>query len=654
MSKHHEDLSYDISLINVVFPTEVSGVTYRYVPVGVLSLAAVLQKEGFVPEILDAQHETRLQEYTLNSFVSFFKKAGSKIIGISVMARDLPIVVAAAEKLKRERPGTILIFGGPGPTGSARELLKKFPFIDYVVMGEGEFTLLELMKVLKKNEVASEKPGNAHELEGLAFRDGEQVVVNPLRERIKDLDDLPLPAYELIDKKKYNYIYIPGARGCRHFCTFCDQPALWQGREIKRTVEHLFREIDFIQKDLEAPWDIAFSDNEFCADPDRFEKFIETLNKKNYSFPFSMDRRIDATNEDFLKKALKAGCQLILYGVESGSDNVLKEIRKNFKAEAIKPGLKLSAKFIQNNIASFMFNYPFETLRDFLKTINIIYSMLFESTDNFITFQLHYLIPLPRTPIFAKYKNTLIRRNVSNMMTSRDNLATYDYFVDNRNKKVLVLPRELKKSWVEPELEKIIDENPDVFPSHYIYSSPRLELKQKVIESLATCINSNLVNIFFRRGEEMVWIGKDIVTVTGNLEDKDVPAAVYLISWQEISNPEPVINFLSGYPDKLFLFSIDTSEFPDDRSAGKDLIEFLKLARKTKIKFKLISYLPRKYFSFTDYIRIQEEFKMPKDRCEASDLLFVDESSFLRTPDGRVGKHIARYRSRKDMFREFY
>lgn len=620
--------SVDISLFSISFPTTLGGVTYKYVPVGILSVASFLEKHGFNVEIFDSQTYKNASLGTPKSFYYFFKEANSNIIGVGVMAKDLPHVLLGLEMLKRENGDITIILGGPGPTGVARLIMEKFPFIDYVVVGEGEYPALHLMEYLK-----GKKKHSPSSIKGIVWRDGKKVVVNSHCPRIQNLDSLPLPLYSAIDKNEYNYIYIPSSRGCRHFCTFCDQPALWQGIEVQRSIENLFSEIEYIRKDLGASWGVAFADNEFCADEDRFEEFIEYMKKKKILMYFSMDRRIDNIDEAFLRKARWAGCRLILYGVESGSDFVLKKIRKEFTSDLIKPALLLSAKYIENNIASFIFNYPFETLEDFLKTINLIYPMLFIPTENFITFQIHYLSPLPRTPIFALYKDQLIRKRVSNMLVSRNNLLTYHNFVDNKNKKILILPKSLGKDFEEsPEVEKLIQENPFIFPSHYIYKSPHLQVKERIIENLVYLLSINGSPLLFKEDDYWIYFGKNSVVVAG---DKDFTPAAYLnMTYKDFTNIENI--FLKLKDKKECLIKINLSTFPQGKH-GDLVYSFLKTLQARKIKFHLLTLIPRTMLSFTSYIYMKEEFKMPPSPNESPDLFYIHKNHVYHN-DMKIGE----------------
>ncbi|MCE1245638.1 MAG: B12-binding domain-containing radical SAM protein [Firmicutes bacterium] len=595
-----------ITLAGISYPSEFSGRQYFYVPAGILSLASYVSKHGFKPEIIDFQLMNYENPYSPDSISDFLKSASSDIIGISVMTKDLPAVLIACGKFRELFPEKTIILGGPGPTGSAKHIMEKFPCVDFIIRGEGEITLLELLKALKDNEPLSE-------INGLVFRDRDKVVVNPARCRIENLDELPLPDYSLIDHRKYNIIYIPSTRGCRHFCTFCDQPALWQGREIRRSLKSLTDEIDYITKELKAKWEIAFSDNEFCADPERFEEFSRIYRENNYDFCFSMDRRVDSVDDTFLKEARKINCGLILYGVESGSEKVLREIKKGFKPDSIKPGLLASSRFMINSIASFMFSYPFETAEDFLETANLIYSMWNEKTMNFITFQIHYLSPLPRTPIFEKYKDRIVRRKVSNLMVTKRNEAQYDTIIDNDLKKAAVLPKKLDNDRDEddPEVEKLIRENPEICSGFYIYNSPGLHVKENIIECLKILFREKVKTALFIKDDYRYLFNGRKIVAAGPADDKDVNGLYLKIDYQTLKNPQQFIEELKQTGKKQGLIEFAGHTLPENTTTGDMIFSLLESMRASGINPILLSPVKQCLFRFTVSLKMQSQFGMP-------------------------------------------
>ena len=640
--------NFDISLINIVFPTDTGAEKYFYVPVGILSLAAFLKQENFSVEVLDYQHTNFPEPGNPDNFYKFISKAQSSVIGIGVMAKDMPGIIIACEKLKKEKPDTVIILGGPGPTGTAFSLMEAFPFIDFVVRGEGELTLLELMKAIKTGDTSFDK------IKSLTWRKDE-VISNPQRERISDLDSLPLPEYSLVEASRYNQVYLPSTRGCQHFCTFCDQPALWQGKEIRRSLDSLYHEIDYITNELKASWEIAFSDNEFCADPERFDEFYNRYKKGGYGFYFSMDRRVNSLDDDLLLKAKEIGCKTILFGVESGNDRVLKEIRKGFKSVQIKPGLLKSSEYMENSIASFMFNYPFETLKDFLDTASLIYSLWFKKTKNTITFQIHYLSPLPRTPIYLKYKENLIRRDVSNMMISSRNDVQYEQVIDEENKKAAVLPKIFgdneNPNLADERITSLVERFPQIFPSFYIYNSPGIEIKEFIIWCLMAILELKTKNILVRYKENFVYFGSNRIRATGKMEDPDADSIFFRVKSQDLDNGEMFIEALKqSASNRHILLSFELSNLKEEKETGNKICTLLEKLNERGLHFTLLSHIPRSMLTFTAYHRMLNNFNMPEKDYLASDRYYSDSKGILRNFKGKQGKYIWEYENRQKIY----
>lgn len=638
----------DITLINIVFPTLLGTDRYFYVPVGVLSLSAYLEREGFSTEVMDYQLNSHPEPNRPEAFCEFFQKARSPVVGISVMAKDMPGALIACRLLKEKSPDTVIILGGPGPTGTAAKLMETFSFVDFVVRGEGEETLCELMKALKDG-------GDCGEIRGLTWRkpgSGGEVVNNPPRDRIENLDDLPFPAYDKLDVSRYNQIYLPSARGCRHFCAFCDQPALWRGKEVRRSLDNLFREIDFITVKLKAPWEIAFSDNEFCSDDRRFEEFQERYQKGGYGFVFSVDRRIDSIDEEFLSSARLINCLTVLYGVESGSDRVLKEIRKGFKSSHIKPGLLLSAKHMENSIASFMFNYPFETITDFMATINVIYSAWLVATPHFITFQLHYLAPLPRTPILEKYRHLLIRRNVSNLMTARRNETQYEQVIDGDKKKAAVLPISLEEEEeVEPMdagILELVEKYPDIFPSYYIYDSPQRSLKEHVIRCLQVILGLKWDNVLFRYEDYFIHFNRGEARAASTETDAPGDSLFFRLKPGDFDNPGELAGKMESFGEKKLLISVDMKGAKGDRTLGIRILEALSKMREKKLSLVFLSHVSRDFCGFLTNLKLTSQFGMPENPIDAADSFYVDEEGYIRGFNHTRHGLIFDYKNRED------
>jgi len=420
-----------ITLFNLIFryfPGEHIPVPF-YLPYGCLSLISVLREKGYEVDFRDYQFNDYTDPSKIENILEFLNNPAD-IIAISCLSKELPYAVFLCYELKKKYPYKKIILGGNGPSGVAGRLMEEFPFIDFVVTGEGELTLTELLS-------AMEGHGDYGEVNGMVYRKDGAVLVTPERERIRDLDSLPLPAYDCVNMENYEEIYISCSRGCPFRCTFCSQSYFWKGKMIYRGFEKIFQELDLVLK-YKPHCTISLSDNIFGHKKEDLRKFYEEYRRRNYTFKVNMARRLDDVDDEVLHMAKEMNCQAILYGVESASIPVLKKIKKNYRADAKEVILKTADRV--ETFASFIFNYPFETIHDFLDTMNFIYELLHIPTAYHLAIHLHYLAPIPETEILEEYPENLIYREFANVLTTGRAMENYDYWRFTETNKTLVMP----------------------------------------------------------------------------------------------------------------------------------------------------------------------------------------------------------------------
>ena len=227
------------------------------------------------------------------------------------------------------------------------ESLLKFKDIDIAVIGEGEETIAELLPVIKDK-------GSLSSVKGIAFRNNEKVVFTESRPLIKDLDTIPLPlwtllpdfpnAYNLQAQSVANFpsTSVCSSRGCTGKCTFCDR-RVFGNRLRAHSAEYVIKLI----KDLYYNYrirDIQFEDDNFMLFRKRLLKICEMLKKEKLNITWSCQVRVDMVDFEILKKMKEAGCWMILYGVESGSQKVLDLMRKGISKEKIEKAIDITHK----------------------------------------------------------------------------------------------------------------------------------------------------------------------------------------------------------------------------------------------------------------------------------------------------------------------
>lgn len=326
-------------------------------PLGLGYIAAVLEQNGFEVEMIDAC----LENLSIKAIKERIERLAPDVVGISMLAAIARTAVAIAQATKEVDSHIPVVVGGPHATFAYRNLLENYP-IDYVVMGEGEETMLKLMQALRDRR-------EVEKIKGLAFRQTQDITVTPPRPPITNLDRLPFPARHLVDYNKYLSHGRPaesmGSRGCSYRCAYCVSPRLfgrWRGRSIANIID----ELDFLKKHYPKIKSFIFWDDIFTFNRDRTIKLCQALIERGLNhYSWECLARIDQIDSEMLNLMAKAGCTRIKYGIESGSSEILKRIHKNIDLNVAEKAFELTRKAGIEAISFFMIGNPGETMETF-------------------------------------------------------------------------------------------------------------------------------------------------------------------------------------------------------------------------------------------------------------------------------------------------
>ena len=290
-------------------------------PLGLASIAAYLRNNDIDVRAIDAL----VEELNFKEFEDRVSQGGADIIGIYMTSPRYGEGKRACEACKKALPNSVIIAGGPHPSALPAETLQEIPQLDICGIGEGEITMLELVKAIENNAPLSQ-------IDGIAFRDkntGEIIITKP-RDFIKNLDDIPFPARDLFPLKKYKtlppygrkspYFTTITSRGCPFNCAYCSKDVfrnIFRARSPKNVVD----EIEELISKYHAQ-EIQFYDDDFTLDMKRAEEICDEILRRGIKIRWSCLTRVDLVNENLLKKIKKAGCWMIAYGVESGNQKI--------------------------------------------------------------------------------------------------------------------------------------------------------------------------------------------------------------------------------------------------------------------------------------------------------------------------------------------
>lgn len=333
-----------------------------YPPLGLLYIAACLEKENHKLEFLDFDNDN----INKDKFKKFILKSNPNIVGLTATTSTIKHTKKLAEIIKQILKVPIIV-GGIHAT-IAQENTLKSKFIDFIIIGEGEITIVELINELQKQKQ------NFSKIKGIGYKQNGKIFYTEPRPMIKNLDDIPFPARHLL-----KHVYIPPdalktpvasiftSRGCPGRCTYCCTKNIFGRRLRFRSVKNVIEEIEFLLK--QGIKEIHIMDDNFTVHKQRVLEFRDEILKRDIktTFVFSNGLRADKIDEDILKALKDIGVLSVGFGVESGNQTILNNIKKDINLETVRKVYRLSKKFAFETWGFFIIGLPGdtkETVRD--------------------------------------------------------------------------------------------------------------------------------------------------------------------------------------------------------------------------------------------------------------------------------------------------
>ena len=336
-------------------------------PIGLLSIAGYLRRNQVGVRILDAYNMGMDSGRT----ISYVIQHKPSYVGFTATSNMINSAALLAKQIKKQIPKIVTIIGGSHLTALPEETMELFPSFDIGVYGEGEETLFEIINKGKVDET----------VHGIVYRD-DGIIKNPPRTFIKNLDNLPFPAYDLLPKfpdlyrptpnnyKHFPVVSIVASRGCPYSCTFCSKAVF--GSKIRTfTSEYLLSLIDVLQSKYKIK-EVCFFDDIFLLSKDKMYDFIERKERSNMKFTWSCEVRIGQCDDQMYIDMKKAECWQVNFGVESGSQEILDYFSKKISVSDIKESLASAAKAKLKSRAYLIVGSPPETVKSLEETKKIV------------------------------------------------------------------------------------------------------------------------------------------------------------------------------------------------------------------------------------------------------------------------------------------
>jgi len=368
------------------------GIGNGYFPIGLGSIAAYLNQNGFDVKIYNAEMSKKggiaspkyaqfvegYQKYIKilhddtheiwQEIKTVIKNENPHIVGLSVMTAKYGSADIISKIVKRYNPDSFVVWGGPHPTIQPDEVLQN-QNVDFVVRKEGELTFLELCQKIKQNSYDFAK------IKGMSYKQKGKIQHNQDREYIKNLDILPFPNKELdLNHNLYSsdqMSVMVTSRGCPFNCGYCGAKNIWTRHVRYRSTENIMREIKQITNHYQSK-DIFFWDDSFTSNRKRINELCKQIIADKIPINFEITTRVDLVDSDLLKLMKKAGLARINFGIETGSVKMLKLIDKGISQKQIIKAANLCNKIGITWNAFIMIGFPDETEDDIKMTLNFV------------------------------------------------------------------------------------------------------------------------------------------------------------------------------------------------------------------------------------------------------------------------------------------
>jgi len=317
-----------------------------WIPIGVLSIASFLRKNGF--------EDITFFDMNSNNFDVLIPKLNDfDVIGIGGTTIQYNSIISTSKIIREHNKTAKIVFGG-AHFSSKKQIEKSMDYCDVCVFGEGEMTVLDICKKKSLEDIA-----------GIAFKRDGLIVYNEDRQFIENLDEIPFPAYDLINLKDFTDTLVDGGRcisimtgrGCPNNCHFCASPNIWKRKVRYHSLEYTIKHIEHLIKNFNIK-NLRIMDDTFTLNKKRVFEFCDLIEKLNVPLQMNFLTGVKCADLEMLKRMRDVGFSLVGFGIECGNTDLLKKISKNISIEDIKmaisnakqAGLKTECLFMIGNI----------------------------------------------------------------------------------------------------------------------------------------------------------------------------------------------------------------------------------------------------------------------------------------------------------------
>jgi anaerobic magnesium-protoporphyrin IX monomethyl ester cyclase len=377
-------------------------------PLGLLSIATYLSENGHGVRIFDRAVDGSGMKRLIRSF-------SPDIVGVSVISSKSYADGIKVSKIVQGE-NIPVVWGGLTPS-LIPELAMKSGYVDFVIIGEGEITLLALIDALTKKTPLCE-------IAGLAYIESGEIRINKEREPA-DLSRLPVIDFSFVDPRKYivtninskRVLHTYSSKGCCCQCAYCYNPAFSKGVWRARPPEHFLSEIGYLLANFDVD-SIYFIDDLLSPNKAHTMNFCREIVDSGLDFTWGCDMRVDTCTKEELRAMFEAGCRWIFFGIESGSEKMQERIKKRLNLEKAKQTIEYCAEIGITTTSSFIVGFPDETQEELKETVEYAQGL---STDVKIAFSFG---PIPKSEVFEN----LLKSNKLTLPDSYEEFSRLKWF----------------------------------------------------------------------------------------------------------------------------------------------------------------------------------------------------------------------------------
>jgi anaerobic magnesium-protoporphyrin IX monomethyl ester cyclase len=371
---------------------DISRVANLMPPLGLASIAAYLESCGFHADIVDCFAHPDSGE-KIDAYVRQYRP---KFVGATCTTAGFLDAVRIFGKIKEVCPETLTVAGGPHVSALREPIIRDYPSVDYVVVGEGETPLRRLM----------ETQGNPEGIAGLVYRRDGEVVFSGFQKDLLDLDMLPLPAYDKIEGFPhryqlpiFNYPRTPNtscisSRGCPYQCSYCDRSVFRRSFRYN-SADYLYRHLQLLRQKFGIRH-INFYDDQFTFNRERVVAFCRRLIDEPLGMTFNCAVRAEHVDPELLASMKRAGCWMISLGIETGDPDLLAQHRQNADLDMMSRTIRQVHQAGIRVKGLFMIGLPGETEQSFRRTMDYVFSQPIDDLN------VAKFTPFPGSPLYER------------------------------------------------------------------------------------------------------------------------------------------------------------------------------------------------------------------------------------------------------------